>query len=126
MEMMDAGRICLKEKFATFKGRASRAEYWLFYAFIWFAVMVISVLAAVLALVSQTLSYGIWILVGVGLLVLIIPGLAVSVRRLHDINKSGWFILISFIPFVGAVILLYWLILGGDKEANRFGEVPAE
>ncbi len=126
MEMMDAGRICLKEKFATFKGRASRAEYWLFYAFVSFAVMIISVIGTVLAVVSQMLGTAVLALLGLACLALIIPGLAVAVRRLHDINKSGWFILIGFIPVVGALVLLYLFVLGGDKQANRFGEVPAE
>ncbi len=55
---------------------------------------------------------------------ILLPSLAVTVRRLHDLDKSGWWILISVIPFIGAVILLIWFVSPGDDGANRFGESP--
>ena len=61
---------------------------------------------------------------GLYTLAILVPSLAVSVRRLHDIGKSGWFILISFIPIVGTIILLVWVCQEGMPEANEYGENP--
>lgn len=55
---------------------------------------------------------------------LIVPGLAVVARRLHDINKSGWYYFISLIPFVGGIILLVWLFKDGDRHTNNYGPDP--
>jgi uncharacterized membrane protein YhaH (DUF805 family) len=95
-------------KYVEFKGRADRPEFWYF---VLFQVVVL----AVLGLVSQTLQ-------GLGSLALFLPGLAVSVRRLHDIGKSGWWVLIGLIPLVGWVILIYWGVQPGQPAANEYGE----
>jgi uncharacterized membrane protein YhaH (DUF805 family) len=66
------------------------------------------------------------IISGLVSLALLLPNLGLSVRRLHDINRSGWWILISLIPVVGWIIILIWAIQKGDESANDFGEVPSE
>ena len=71
---------------------------------------------------GQSVGYGFFYLLV--WLATLIPSLAVAVRRLHDINKSGWYILIGFIPFVGGIILLIWAVKEGDKGANQFGPDP--
>ena len=85
-------KICLTQKYTKFNGRASRSEYWYFTLFS-FVVMV--------------LSSGKDALLGIVWLALFIPMLAVSVRRSHDIGKSGWYYLIALIPYLGWFVLLY-------------------
>jgi uncharacterized membrane protein YhaH (DUF805 family) len=104
-------------KYATFRGRARRSEYWYFALFQLIAYMVAGVLDYVI-FGRQSLFSAI---VGLGLL---IPVLAVSVRRLHDTNRSGWWLFLSLVPFIGGVILLIWFCSKGAAEANRFGEDP--
>ena len=55
---------------------------------------------------------------------LIVPGIAVSVRRLHDTNKSGWWLLLCFVPFVGSIVILVFMCLEGTKGANKYGDEP--
>ena len=92
-------------KYADFSGRASRSEYW------WWFLFVVLVSAAT-GIISDKLT-------AVFSLVVLLPGIAVSVRRLHDIDKSGWFLLLNFIPVIGWIILLYWAVQEG-REPNRF------
>ena len=105
-------RICFK-KFANFKERASRSEFW------WF-VLFTSIISIPSYLPNETVQ----VLSGIGSLIILLPTLAVTVRRLHDINKSGWLVLISLIPLIGAIILLVMLIERGTLGKNRFGEYP--
>jgi uncharacterized membrane protein YhaH (DUF805 family) len=95
-------------KYATFNGRAPRSEYW------WFVLFTFLVSLAT-GMVSQTLS-------GLFSLAVLLPSLAVGVRRLHDIDKSGWFLLLGLIPIVGWIILIVWAAQEG-KEPNRFSAV---
>ena len=105
-------RICFK-KFVDFKGRASRSEYW------WFALF-----TSIISIPSYLPNETVQVLSGLGSLIILLPTLAVTVRRLHDINKSGWLVLISLIPVIGAIILLVMLIERGTLGKNRFGEYP--
>ncbi len=92
-------------KYADFTGRATRSEYW------WWALF--SLLVYMGAAVVSEILYG---LVALGLL---LPSIAVGVRRLHDIDKSGWFLLVAFIPLIGWLIAIYWAVQD-SKEPNRF------
>ena len=105
-------RICFK-KFVDFKERASRSEYW------WFALF-----TSIISIPSYLPNETVQVLSGLGSLIILLPTLAVTVRRLHDINKSGWLVLISLIPLIGAIILLVMLIERGTLGKNRFGEYP--
>ena len=89
--IIDAVQVCFA-KYATFSGRAARAEYWWFTLFSWSLPIV--------------LSYFLIPLAGLASLVLFIPLLAVQVRRLHDINKSAWWMLLMLLPVLGTIILL--------------------
>ncbi|MDA3864777.1 MAG: DUF805 domain-containing protein [Deltaproteobacteria bacterium] len=104
-------------KYAVFEGRARRKEYWMFVLFNIIISFVISLLEQMAGMQISVLSllYSIFIL---------IPGLAVSVRRLHDTNKSGWFILLSLIPIAGFIILLIFFAEEGNSGPNRFGPSP--
>ena len=103
------------KNYANFSGRARRREYWMF-------VLINLVIAAVLTSISTLAKLP--ILPALYSLAIFIPGLAVVVRRLHDIGKSGTWFLIIFIPFVGAIWLLVLLVTAGQPQANMYGEDP--
>ena len=103
---------CLK-KYFVFEGRASRSEYW------WFQ-LIVSPSYFISTVFENDISY---IFLGITLFTLI-PAISAGVRRLHDTNRSGFFLLISFIPFIGGLILLFFLIPEGTKGKNRFGPDP--
>lgn len=101
------------ERYAQFTGRAGRAEYW------WY-VLVAAVVGIVLSLLAQASTLFVIVYVIWGLATLI-PGLAVAVRRLHDTDKSGWWVLIALIPIVGAIILIVFLATQGSYSSNQYG-----
>ena len=105
------------KKYADFKGRARRKEYWMF---VLFNVIISIVISAVGALIEMPLLGNLYSLA------VLLPGLAVGVRRLHDINKSGWYILIALIPLIGAIWLLILLAKEGDVGENQYGPNPKE
>ena len=104
--------ICLK-KYIVFKGRASRSEYW------WFQ-LIVSPSYFVSTILENEIGY---FFLGITLFTLI-PAISAGVRRLHDTNRSGFFLLISFIPFIGGLVLLFFLIPEGTKGKNKFGPDP--
>jgi uncharacterized membrane protein YhaH (DUF805 family) len=108
-------------KFATFSGRARRAEYWWFALFCAIASLVLGLLDATLLGHSGPQSGpfdGLWSLIA------FLPSLSVMVRRLHDVNRSGWWFWIVLIPVIGALLLLWWMIKPGDAGDNQFGPDP--
>jgi uncharacterized membrane protein YhaH (DUF805 family) len=102
------------QKYAVFSGRAIRSEYWFF---VLFEILVLVALSIVDGLVFGTPG----LLSSIGSLALFLPALAVGVRRLHDIDKSGWWILIGLIPLVGPIVLIVFFVQQGTPGANRFG-----
>ena len=112
MTFGDSVSTCLK-KYFVFEGRASRSEYW------WFQ-LIVSPSYFISTVFENDIAY---IFLGITLFTLI-PAISAGVRRLHDTNRSGFFVLISFIPFIGGLILLFFLIPEGTKGKNRFGPDP--
>lgn len=109
-------------KYAIFSGRARRKEYWFFVLFNALFAIAAAILDNILGLAFREVGYGpIYLLYA---LATIVPGLAVSVRRLHDIGKSGWFILLGLIPCVGGIILLVFSVMPGDPGHNQYGPDP--
>lgn len=113
-----AVELVLKQKYANFNGRASRAEFWWF---ILFCVCVNLALGILMAVTGWKL-FG-WVNSLFGLLVLV-PTLAVSWRRLHDTGRAGGWWFINFVPVVGSVIFIIWCAQQGQPGANRFGNAP--
>ena len=114
---------CLQH-YADFNGRARRSEYWYFVLFNFIVSILIGLLLGVIAGVLNVpalvyLAY-LWSLA------VFIPSLAVSVRRLHDIGRSGWWLLLSLIPLVGAIILIIWYCTDSQPGANQYGPNPKE
>ena len=112
MNFSESLTICLK-KYFVFQGRASRSEYW------WFQ-LIFTPSYFISSYLENELSY---FFLGI-FLFCFIPAISVGVRRLHDIDKSGLFLLISFIPFIGGFILLFFMISEGTKGKNKYGDNP--
>ena len=113
--------------YSTFKGRSRRAEYWWIQLFL--VLTNLAVAAIDLALmdgdVDRFIANGGGGIVGlVWILVTIVPALAVLVRRLHDTGKSGWWVLIGFVPFVGTIVLFVFSVLDSDAGDNKYGASP--
>lgn len=100
---------CFK-KFADFKGRARRSEFWYFELFC--------------VLMSLAFSFISEDAATIVMLITLIPNIAVSVRRLHDIGRSGWWMLIALVPIVGILLLLFWATQEGEPTTNAYGESP--
>jgi uncharacterized membrane protein YhaH (DUF805 family) len=104
-----AVKTCLR-KYTDFTGRAARPEFWWFFLFQIILMVVTGMLSDILNLIAA--------------LGLLLPGLAVGARRLHDIGKSGWFLLVGLIPFVGWLVMLYWFVQP-SAPANEYGPSSA-
>ena len=121
----------MRDNYTNFSGRARRKEYWMFTLVYVIILTGCTVLDNVLGTVFMmdagplgeiSMGYG-WAYTICGL-IHFIPGLALAVRRLHDVGKSGWFYLIFLIPFIGVVWLLVLFCLEGKKEDNKYGSNP--
>ena len=121
----------MRDNYTNFSGRARRKEYWMFTLVYVIILIGCTVLDNVLGTVFMmdagplgeiSMGYG-WAYT-ICVLIHFIPGLALAVRRLHDVGKSGWFYLIFLIPFIGAVWLLVLFCLEGKKEDNKYGSNP--
>jgi uncharacterized membrane protein YhaH (DUF805 family) len=111
------------KRYADFSGRSRRKEYWMFLLGVIIAAVILSIVEGVLGM--QGMVGGVYgPLTLLLILGIIIPGIAVQVRRFHDQDKSGWFVLLGLIPFVGGLIVLVFMLLEGTKGPNRFGPDP--
>ena len=112
------------KNYATFSGRARRKEYWMFFLF----NVLISLGLGVLDVVAGTYSveYETGFFSALYSLLVLIPSIAVSVRRLHDTNRSGWWIVISLIPIIGVLVLFVFTCFDSQPGTNRFGANPKE
>ncbi|USI73869.1 DUF805 domain-containing protein [Sphingomonas morindae] len=126
--------------YADFRGRAPRIEYWLFVLFLFLLYAVAMALDELLptggtSATVLTTGTGLWSyetmrtagwITKLAWLATLIPSLAVAVRRCHDIGRSGWWLLIGFIPFVGALVLLIFFLTDSQRGANRWGPDPKD
>lgn len=115
----EAIKMALQQNYCNFSGRSSRSEYWWYMLFYFIVSFIVSFIGN--ATGSQVLNY--WLSFFVGL-ALFLPSLGLCVRRLHDINKSGWWVLLNLIPLVGWIIMLVWLCKDSDPTDNQYGPVP--
>lgn len=112
------------KKYAVFSGRARRKEYWYFYLFN-------TIIEVALMLVDYMIGWysiegGIGVLSAIYALGIMIPGIAVSIRRLHDTGRSSWWLLIGLIPFIGAIVLLVFMVQDSKSGENEYGPNPKE
>ncbi len=120
----DIYKSVLTKKYADFTGRARRAEYWWFVLINFVVMFSLLVLTIILSGSNDSLTGLGGIIYAVYALGVILPSLAVTVRRLHDMGKSGWMLLIGLIPFVGLIILLVFYFTDGEPGANQYGPSP--
>ena len=120
MDFQQSIKICF-QKYSTFDGRASRSEFWWFGLFL----LLVSIAATLLDFVMFSgLALEIGLISTLFSLATILPCLSVTSRRLHDVNRSGWWQLLWFLPVIGWIVVLYWVVKKGDSGANRFGNDP--
>ena len=121
MSFQDAVRTCLQQKYVDFSGRARRSEYWYFFLF----GVIVSVVAGIIdgILGTRGAAGGTGLVGAIASLALLLPGLGVGVRRLHDTGRSGWWLLIGLVPIVGWIILLVFF-LQDSQAANQHGPNP--
>lgn len=112
------------KKYAVFGGRARRKEYWYYVLF----SILISIVLMIIDGVTGTLSLevGMGLLGGIYTLAVLIPGTAVSVRRLHDTDHSGWWLSIALLPLIGAIVLLVFMVRDSQQGQNQYGPNPKE
>jgi len=110
---------CITSKYADFSTRASRKEFWLFYLFYLLAFLIFISIDVFIG--TSQLEIGFGILSGIFLLATFVPFLALAIRRLHDTNRSGWWLFVSLVPFVGGIwLIVLWCLKSAEGE-NRFG-----
>jgi uncharacterized membrane protein YhaH (DUF805 family) len=114
----------LHKKYATFSGRAQRAEYWFFVLFSTLLFLVFAIIDITIGTYSEKSEIGLFS--GIGSIALFIPGFAVTVRRFHDIGRSGWWLATGLIPLIGAIILLVFTLLDSEAGENIYGPNPKE
>ena len=120
MSFNDAVTNCLFNNYIGFNGRASRSEYWFWILFTFFVSFITGIIDGYLFGWEVTDPQWVGLIVW---LVLFLPGLGALVRRLHDVGRSGWWIL-SSILLLPILLLIYWAIIEGDANPNEYGEVP--
>lgn len=121
------------KQYVDFRGRARRTEYWMFTLFNVIVSIVLAVIDNLLGTGSFTstssaggvgFSAGLGLLGGLYVLAVLLPSLGVAVRRLHDTDRSGWWLLIGLVPFVGSIVLLVFFVLEGTRGPNQHGADP--
>ena len=113
--------IKVLKDFAVFSGRSHRTEFWMFVLFNILVSIALAILENMLGLRTDS---GFGVISSLYSLVILLPSIAVSVRRLHDTGRSGLWLLVSFVPVIGGLILLYFFILDSDPGANDHGPNP--
>jgi len=110
-------------KYATLSGRAPLSELWYWYMFQFLIMFILGVLVG-FGYYGGPLPRNFLVLVGIFLLVTFLPTLAVSVRRFHDMDRTGWWILIELVPNIGFIVAFFWYMVPGTDGDNRFGPRP--
>ena len=109
-------------RYAQFSGRSRRKEFWLFYLLITIATVVLTVIDISIGTFDDISGFG--LLSSIFSLAIIVPSISVGVRRLHDTDRSGWWLLLGFIPLLGTIVLVVFWCQRGTEGSNNFGDDP--
>lgn len=109
MSFIDAVKACFT-KYFDFSGRAKRPEYWWFFLFCFLVSLLLGYVGEMIAMLFSLATF--------------LPSLAVGARRLHDTNRSGWWLLLWLIPVLGWIVLIVFLVQEGETSDNEYGAVP--
>ena len=112
------------KRYLDFNGRSSRAEVWWFVLFLWVATIILIIVDALTG--TYNVAAGRGLLSGLFGLATLIPSITLGARRLHDINRTGWWQLLWFLPVIGWIILIVWAIFRGDEGDNKYGTNPRQ
>ncbi len=115
--------LAVLKKYAVFSGRAQRAEYWYFVLFNLIIQIALTVVVGVLGEAVATIGSIALLIYGLAIL---LPAIGVTIRRLHDTNRSGWWLLIAFIPLIGIIVLIVFLATDSIVGENQYGKNPKE
>ena len=110
------------KRYLYFNGRSSRAEVWWFVLFIWVATVILIIVDMLTGTYNAVAQRG--LLSGLFGLATLIPSIALGARRLHDINRTGWWLILNVVPFIGWIPLMVWAIFRGDEGPNQYGPDP--
>jgi len=116
--------IEVMKKYAVFTGRARRKEFWMFTLIYTLIFIVLSVVDGIIGTGAMLFETG--LLSGIFSLVSLCPSIAVTIRRLHDIDRSGWWILIGLVPIAGVIVLIIFAAKDGQPGSNQYGSNPKE
>ncbi|WP_421266948.1 DUF805 domain-containing protein [Aeromonas veronii] len=109
--------ISVLKQYAVFSGRARRTEYWMF-------VLCNVIVMLLLGMVDKLIGGDNELISSIYSLAVLLPSLAVAARRLHDTDRSAWWLLLGLIPIIGTLVLIYFMVCNGQQGPNRFGEDP--
>ena len=112
----------LKNKYAMFNGRARRKEYWFFVLFNILASIALGIVDGITGTFNDEMGVG--LLGGIYWLAVLIPAIAVAVRRLHDTGRTGWWLLLCLIPVIGGLVLLIFMVFDSEPGDNQYGPNP--
>lgn len=117
MDFQTAVRTVLSN-YVTFTGRAQRSQYWWFALFSFGTSLILNVVDGAIFGPQTAVLSALWSLA------ILLPSIAVGARRLHDLDRSGWWLLVAFVPILGALLLIYWFIQRGTEGPNQYGPDP--
>ncbi len=112
------------KKYVVFSGRARRKEYWFFFLFNLIIVFILGKVDSLIGSFDAETEIGLFS--GIYMLAILLPIIAVTVRRLHDTDRSGWWVLFALVPVVGPIVLFVFMMLDSQAGENRFGSNPKE
>ena len=113
--------VMVLRRFSEFSGRSRRREYWMF---LLMNIIISFALGFIDGLRGSDVFFGLGVLGTLYVLAILVPGIAVAVRRLHDTGRSGLWLLVGLIPILGALMVLWWMTRDGDPETNQYGPNP--
>jgi len=110
------------KKYAVFTGRAQRAEYWYFALFNLLIMIALTVVDSLLGTYNPAAGLGLFS--GIYALAVLLPGIGVAIRRLHDTSRTGWWVLLALIPVIGPIVLIIFFIMDSTPGENQYGPNP--